>query len=138
MALSATYLADKSALARFPVAAVARRLRPLMEEGLLATCAIVDLEVLYSSRNLADYEETLEECRSLDDAPITPEVMSRAIELQHALAERGRHRLPIPDLVISAAAQVAGLVVLHYDADFERIAAAGGAPHEWVVPQGTA
>ena len=138
MALSATYLADKSALARFPVAAVARRLRPLMEEGLVATCAIVDLEVLYSSRNLADYEEILEERRSLDDAQITPHVMSRAIELQHALAERGQHRLPIPDLVISAAAQVAGLVVLHYDADFERIAAAGGAPHEWVVPQGTA
>ena len=57
MALSATYLADKSALARFPVAAVARRLRPLMEEGLVATCAIVDLEVLCSSRRLADYEE---------------------------------------------------------------------------------
>ena len=109
-----------------------------MEEGLVATCAIVDLEVLYSSRNLADYEEILEERRSLDDAQITPQVMSRAIELQHALAERGQHRLPIPDLVISAAAQVAGLVVLHYDADFERIAAAGGAPHEWVVPQGTA
>ena len=64
--------------------------------------------------------------------------MSRAVELQHASAGRGQHRLPIPDLVISAAAQVAGLVVLHYDADFERIAAAGGAPHEWVVPQGTA
>ena len=138
MALSATYLADKSALARFPVAAVARRLRPLMEEGLVATCAIVDVEVLYSSRNLGDYEAILEERRSLDDAPITPAVMSRAIELQRALAGRGQHRLPIPDLVISAAAQVAGLVVLHYDADFERIAAAGGAPHEWVVPQGTA
>ena len=138
MALSARYLADKSALARFPVAAVARRLRPLLEEGRIATCAIVDLEVLYSSRNLADYEETLEERRSLDDAPITPEVMARAIDLQRALAGRGQHRLPIPDLVISAAAQVAGLVVLHYDADFERIAAAGGAPHEWVVPQGTA
>ena len=109
-----------------------------MEEGLVATCAIVDLEVLYSSRNLADYEEILEERRSLDDAPITPEVMSRAIELEYALAGRGQHRLPIPALVISAAAQVAGLVVLHYDADFERIAAAGGAPHEWVVPQGTA
>jgi len=109
-----------------------------MESGLLATCAIVDLEVLYSSRSLADYEEILEERRSFDEAPITPEVMARAIELQHALARRGQHRLPIPDLVISAAAQVAGLVVLHYDADCERIAAAGGAPHEWVVPQGSA
>ena len=53
--------------------------------------------------------------------------MDKAIELQHELARRGHHRLPIPDLLISAAAQAAGLVVMHYDADFERIAAAGGA-----------
>jgi predicted nucleic acid-binding protein len=59
------------------------------------------------------------------------------IELQHALARRGQHRVPIPDLIISAAALLANLVVLHYDADFERIAAVGGAAHEWVVPQGS-
>ncbi|HVL27774.1 MAG TPA: PIN domain nuclease [Acidimicrobiales bacterium] len=137
MALSATYLADKSALARFPVPVVAARLRPLLEDGHLATCAIVDLEVLYSSRNLADYEEILEERRSLDAALITPEVMTKAIDLQHELARRGQHRGPIPDLVISAAALLSGLVVLHYDADFERIAAVGGAANEWVVPQGS-
>lgn len=108
-----------------------------MEEGLIATCATVDLEVLYSSRNPAEYEAILEERRSLDAAPITPEVMDVAVGLQHELARRGQHRLAIPDLVISAAARAAGLVVLHYDADFERLAAAGGAPHEWVVPQGT-
>jgi predicted nucleic acid-binding protein len=137
VALSATYLADKSALARFPVPAVAARLRPLLEEGHLATCTIVDLEVLYSSRNLADYEEILEDRRSLDTAPITPTVMATAIELQHGLARRGQHRVPIPDLIISAAALEAGLIVLHYDSEFERIAAAGGARQEWVVPQGS-
>jgi len=63
--------------------------------------------------------------------------MVTAIELQHALAGRGQHRVPIPDLLISAAAQAAGLAVLHYDADFERIAAIGGADHDWVVPQGS-
>lgn len=137
MALTASYLADKSALARFPVPAVAARLRPLLEDGELATCAIVDLEVLYSSRNLADYEAVLEERRSLDAAPITPEVLATAVDLQHELARRGQHRVPIPDLIISAAALAAGLVVLHYDADFERLAAVGGAPHEWVIPQGS-
>ncbi len=137
MALSATYLADKSALARFPIPAVAARLRPLLEEGHLATCAIVDLEVLYSSRDLADYADIAEERRSLDSAPITPEVMATAMDLQHELARRGQHRLPIPDLIISAAALLSSLVVLHYDADFERIFAVGGAQHEWVVPQGS-
>ena len=137
MALSAAFLADKSALARFPEPSVSQRLRPLLEEGLIATCTIIDLEVLYSSRNLSDYEAVLEERRSLDVAPVTQEVMAGAVELQHALARRGQHRVPIPDLVISAAARAAGLVVLHYDGDFERIAAVGGAPHEWVVPQGS-
>ena len=137
MALRAVYLADKSALARFPDTAVSARLRPLLEEGLIATCSIIDLEVLFSSRNLTEYEEVLQERRSLDAAPITPEVMTRAVELQHALARRGQHRVPIPDLVISAAAAESGLVVLHYDADFVRIAAVGGSGHEWVVPQGS-
>lgn len=73
----------------------------------------------------------LDERRSMDSALITPEVTERAIELQHELGRRGQHRLPIPDLVISAAAQATGLVVLHYDSDFERITAAGGAGHEW-------
>lgn len=137
MALTARYLADKSALARFPVPAVARRLRPLLEEGWIATCAMVDLELLYSARNARDYQEVLQERRSLDNAPITPEVMANAIELQHELAHGGQHRVPIPDLVISAAAKAEGLTVLHYDSDFERIADAGGALQEWVVPRGS-
>jgi predicted nucleic acid-binding protein len=103
----------------------------------VATCAIVDLEVLYSARSLTDYEQVLAERRSIDAAPITPKVMATAIELQHALARRGQHRVPIPDLVISAAAKHARLVVLHYDSDFARISGVGGASHEWVVPQGS-
>jgi len=138
VALSARYLADKSALARMPVPAVEARLRPLIEDGAVGSCAIVDLEVLYSSRNLTDYEAILEERMSFDAARITPEVMVTAIELQHALARRGQHRVPIPDLIISAAALRANLVVLHYDVDFERIATVGGAAHDWVVPQGSA
>lgn len=137
MALRARYLADKSALARFPLPAVGARLGPLIEDGEIATCALVDLEVLYSSRNLADYEAILEERTSLDSAPITPAVLSTAVDLQHELARRGQHRIPIPDLIISAAAVWANLVVLHYESDFERLAAIGGAPHEWVVPQGS-
>jgi len=59
---------------------VEARLRPLLEEGLIATCAIIDLEVLYSSRRLADYEAVLLERKSLDSAPITPEVLDLAID----------------------------------------------------------
>ncbi len=137
MALSARYLADKSALARFTDPGVGARLRPLLEEGLIATCTIVDLEVLYSSRRLVDYEAVLLERRSLDSAPITPEVFDLAIVLQHELAKRGQHRLAIADVIISATARAAGLIVLHYDADFERVEAVGGAEQKWVAPRGS-
>ena len=137
MAVNATYLADKSALARTSLPSVADRLHPLVEGGLVATCAVVDLEVLYSARSAEDYDEVLAERRALESAPITPEVTRLAIEIQQEMARRGHHRVPIPDLLISAAAKVADLTVLHYDSDFGRIAAAGGADHEWIVPQGS-
>ena len=63
---------------------------------MLATCAIVDLEVLYSARSLVDNGQVLEERRSLGSAPITPEVMATAVQLQHALARSGQDRVPIP------------------------------------------
>lgn len=135
--MNATHLADKSVLARAGLPAVDDRLRPLVANGRIATCAVLDLEALYSARSAQEYDEVLAERHSLDDAPITPEVTALAISLQQALARQGRHRLPIPDLLISAAAKVAGLTVLHYDADFERLAAVGGAAQEWIVPAGS-
>jgi predicted nucleic acid-binding protein len=116
--------------------AVAERLRPLMDAGSVATCAVVDLEVLYSARS-RDYDATLFERRSLLAVPITPRVMERSIEIQRLLARRGEHRLPITDLIVAAAAESADLTILHYDGDYERIAAVTAQPHEWVVPRGT-
>ena len=75
------FLADKSALARMKEPAVASRLGPLLQEGLVATCAVVDMEVLYSARSPADYEAVLEERRAFPDVPITPAVMERARQI---------------------------------------------------------
>jgi hypothetical protein len=45
------------------------------------------------------------------------------------LADRGQHRAPsIPDLTIAAAAELAGLTVLHLDKDFDLIAEVTGQP----------
>ena len=135
--LRATHLVDKSALARMTHASVEARLRPLLEEGFVATCAIIDLEVLYSARSLAVYEAILAERRALDEVPITLEVTTRAITVQRLLAQVGRHRLPIADLLIAAAGESADLTVLHYDADFERIADITGQRQEWVAQRGS-
>ena len=55
------------------------------------------------------------------------------------LADRGHHRAaPLPDLIIAAVAEDHGLSVLHYNADFELIAAVTGQSVQWVVPRGSA
>lgn len=133
----ARYLADKSALARLHLEPVRVRLAPLIEAGEVASCSIVDLELLYSARNLAEYEELLDEREGLPRVELTQATFDEAINIQHQLARSGHHRLPIPDLIIAAAARTADLTVMHYDADFPRIAEATTLKHEWVTPVGT-
>ena len=58
--------------------------------------------------------------------------------VQDALAERSQQRgAKIADLLIAAAAEAAGLVVLHYDHDFDLIAQFTGQPTEWIVRPGS-
>ena len=137
MAIAALYLADKSALARLVHPPVARRLGPLLVDGLVATSPIIDLEVLHSARSLTDYEDVLAERRALPSYPLTEEVTDRAIAVQHRLAQLGRHRMAIPDLLIAAVAEINDLAVMHYDADYDRIAEITGQSCEWVVPRGS-
>lgn len=71
-------------------------------------------------------------------APIDDRTMSRALAVQAMLVERSQHRaVPLPDLLIAACAEQADLKVLHYDADFERIAELTGQPTQWIVPRGS-
>jgi len=65
-------------------------------------------------------------------------VLDRAVAVQDALAEHGQQRgARIADLLIAAAAEATGLVVLHYDHYFELIADVTAQPIEWIVPADT-
>jgi predicted nucleic acid-binding protein len=68
---------------------------------------------------------------------ITGEHVSRARQVQRLLAAKHQRGRKVPDLLIAAAAELGGLTVLHYDADFDRIAAITAQPTEWVVPAGS-
>jgi predicted nucleic acid-binding protein len=81
------------------------RIGPLLLDGLIATCPIVDLAVLFSAQSLSDYEAILVERRALASYAITEAVTDRAIDVQHQLAKRGQHRLSIPELLIAAVAE---------------------------------
>ena len=43
--------------------------------------------------------------------------------------------VPLPDLLIAAVAEQHGIAVVHYDADYDRIAAITNQPTLWVVPR---
>lgn len=131
------FLADTSALSRLTNPVVEAWLGPMVAEGAVATCDIVDLEVLYSARTPADYEEIRAERRAYPSVPITPEVMEDALAIQRALARRGRHRVSVPDLIVAAAAMSAHLTVVHYDRHFETIAEAVPLQHRWVAERGS-
>lgn len=139
MAVVARFLLDTSAWARLGAAPVAARCVPLIRSGLVATCSVVDLEVLYSARSTASYAATrADRALALELLPIEQPVLDRAVEVQAALAARGEHRgASMPDLIIAAAAERAGVAVLHYDAGYDLVASVTGQPVDWVVPRGS-
>jgi predicted nucleic acid-binding protein len=134
-----TFLCDKSALARGETRSEVREaLEPLLLAGEIATCGIVDLELLYSARDRATYRALVEALRGMPRAPIDDATLNRALDVQAMLAERSQHRaVSLPGLLIAACAERAELKVLHYDADFERIAELTGQPTQWIVPRGS-
>lgn len=69
---------------------------------------------------------------------MTHQILDRAVAVQDELAEQSQQRgAKVADLLIAAAAEAAGLVVLHYDLDFDLITEITGQPTEWIVPAGT-
>jgi hypothetical protein len=136
---AAAYLVDNSALARTHNPPVAARVDPMIANGLVATCSVTDLELLFSARSGGEHREwrTDIELRFVH-VPTDQVALDRAVEVQGLLADRGEHRgASIPDLIVAAAAERAGLTVLHYDADFDLIAGVTAQPTEWVVPRGS-
>ena len=64
---------------------------------------------------------------------LTPAIEERAVEVLTLLPDRGQHRAPsVPDLIIAATAELAGLTVLHHDKDFDLIAGVTGQPAPWL------
>lgn len=111
-----------------------------LEEGEIATCDLVRLELLYGTRSAEEHRHRRQELDALDTCPITPLEWRRAIEVQGALAELGPDHQKVAkpaDLVVAAAAEAAGVELLHYDADFEWIGKVTGQRHRWLAPKGS-
>jgi predicted nucleic acid-binding protein len=133
------YLIDTSAHARTAHPTVRNVIVGLITDRAAATCITVDLEAGYSGRDLTDVQTIAQRRRSLYVAlPISEVIADRARDVQIRMAARGHHRAAgVIDLLTAAVAEHHGAVILHYDADFEHIAATTGQPHTWITPRGS-
>jgi predicted nucleic acid-binding protein len=133
------YLIDTSAHARSQHAVIRDIIAGLLADRAAATCVTVDLEAGYSGRDLADVSAIARRRKELYIVlPVSEAIADRARDVQVRMAARGHHRAAgVIDLLTAAVAEHHGAVVLHYDADFEHIAATTGQPHRWIVPAGS-
>lgn len=135
----AIYLADTSVYvlqARHPQ--VRRRFETLLAEGRLAACQMTSLEYLNNAPDPKGYEVLWGAMHGHRWMDVTTRAMDRALEVHRALAVISQHRhFRLPDLIIAATAEQHGATVLHYDADYDRIAAITGQPVEWAAPKGS-
>jgi len=132
-----THLVDTSVLTRLQHPTVRAALEPLTEAALVGRAGISDLEVGYSARTAREWDSLDESLDVFALVETDAGHFRRAGQVQRLLGARSQRGRKLPDLLVAAAAEEAGLIVLHYDADFDRIAAITGQPCEWIVPAGS-
>jgi predicted nucleic acid-binding protein len=131
----ALYLIDTSAVFRILQAELRKAWSDQLAAGVIAICPIVELELLYSARSLAD---RLEKQRLLHDlfgwVSMHDGSYERASEVQQLLTEAGAHRSAGPvDLLIAATAERERLIVLCDDHDYQTVATVTGQPVKLVT-----
>ncbi|MFE8986790.1 PIN domain nuclease [Streptomyces collinus] len=126
----ADYLIDTSALARALLGQNTAEWDDRIAAGLVAICDITELEVLYSARSSADRARLKAALEAhYVWCPMPDGIFRRSRVVQEQLTAKGEHRSAGPvDLLVAAAAEEAGLTLLHYDRDFETIARTTGQP----------
>jgi predicted nucleic acid-binding protein len=136
-------LLDNSAWSRIVAGALdderAATVASWIEQRQIATCLPFLLDAGYSARSAAHHKEIVTALDAFPRIAFTAVVEERAIQTQHELAAVGHHRLAPIDLMIAACAHEAGAGVLHYDGDYDILAARTSLEFEseWLGPPGT-
>lgn len=133
-------LADTSVWARKRHPAVREWFEAAVIAGDIAMCDIVALELLYSASRPDVFARTEEALKAMPWLHMDGAEWARAREVYRLLSDRGQaaHRaVKHADLLIAAAAELAGIGLVHYDNDYDLIAEVTGQTARWVRPRGT-
>jgi predicted nucleic acid-binding protein len=112
-------------------------LEPLVQLGAVGRAGISDLEIGFSARSGDEWDELTVALDVMTLVPTSAEHFIRARQVQRLLAAKGLRGRKIPDLLSAAAAEERGLILFHYDVDFDHIAQVTGQASEWIVPKGS-
>lgn len=135
--MALTFLVDTSVLKRLGRPEVRQVIEPLAVSGQLARASVSDLEVGYSAGNEQEWDRLVGALDAFDLVETSVAHVRRARQVQRLLAQASQRGRKIPDLLIAAAAEELDLIVLHYDADFDRISAVTGQRGRWIAPAGS-
>jgi predicted nucleic acid-binding protein len=126
------YLADTSIwVARRRSADLAERLVERYLRGVIATCAVIELEGLAGAPDAAAYAADRDVVwRPLTRLPIDEAVCSRALAVQALLAGEGGHAARPLDFLVAACAELAGATLWHCELHLAAICAATGQTQE--------
>ncbi len=120
---------------RFPE--LASWFNEVVEAGLVLVCDLVILELTRLAPNERRAREIADRLTAFEAIPMSGELWSRARRTQLELATNGDHRrVPPADLLLASTAEEAGVVLIHYDRDYERIAGVSGLSHKWLASDG--
>ena len=130
------FLLDTSVLTRLRAPSILRRIEELDAAG-LARASMTDLEIGFSARNADEWDRLVVALGAFRRVDVEAHHFDRAQRVQRELAADGLKGRKVPDLLIAAVAEATSLTVLHYDADFDHIAAVTGQPTQWIVERGS-
>jgi predicted nucleic acid-binding protein len=133
-------LADTSVWARKNHPALRAWFTAAVADGEILLCEMVALELLHSASTPALYAGLAADMTGMPWIRMDSREWQRALEVYGLLAARGNalHRsVKHADLLIAAAAERAGVTLVHYDHDYDTIAEVTGQPVRWVAPRGT-
>jgi predicted nucleic acid-binding protein len=134
-------LIDNSVWARLADPAVSDALKRAFDSANpddVMICPPIAAEIGFSARTAADHTRLIAQLAAFADCPAHP-TSQEVLALQNALWSVGLLRAAgATDTVIAAYAIANEATLLHYDRDFEHIAAvAPRFSQQWIVPRGT-
>jgi predicted nucleic acid-binding protein len=130
-------IADTSA--RMRADSVPEQWLAAIEADQIVTCSMVTMEMLFNARDANAVEQTEKIEATLRHIPVTASVQRAAIGAVRELSKQGAgsHRIPPAEILIAAAAQEAGIGVLHYDRHYDRLTEVLNFESVWIAPPGS-